>query len=142
MAFREQALAALHAIGDIVGEEHAIAAPGLGRQEGVEARDALHARQRQAQLARNERQGVRRNVVQGLLDFAQDLQQSCRVVAPACDRLAHQRLDVRCLLRRLRDCHSRPPILFPGRRLRRGRASDNFGKPLQERVNPLPHLGE
>ena len=82
----QQVRGAAHAVGDVVGEQHAVDAGGRERQEVVELGDAAHLRQRQAEPLRDEFERRRRQVVAALLDLAQHLHQSRRLRAPGRDR--------------------------------------------------------
>ena len=62
-----------HAVGDVVGEQHAILAARLGVKKGIEAGDTLDLGARHAQRGLQAVDGLRRNPVAGLLNFAQDL---------------------------------------------------------------------
>jgi hypothetical protein len=80
-----QALAAGHAVGDVVRKQDAICTEWFVGQKRIEARDALGARIRDAQQPRGQGERGSRQVTEFLLDLAQHLHQCARIVPPARD---------------------------------------------------------
>ena len=73
---------ALHALDDVVGEEHAIAALRACVEETVETGDALDLRARQSEYLRQLIDRRRRNPFEHFLHLAQYLQQGRRIATP------------------------------------------------------------
>ncbi len=111
----EQCLAALHLIRDVVREQDAVLAPGLGGQEGIEARGAAHPRERQAQGLGElfERGGGQE--IEGGLDVHQQLQQAVWLAATASQRRLHAVADFPGTV--AAPMHARSPARIIGRRL-------------------------
>ena len=77
----EQRLVAEHAIGDVVAEEHPVAADGAIVEEAVEARDALDVCEREPERVGDGRLHVARQPAVHRLRFTQDLHERVRVTA-------------------------------------------------------------
>jgi hypothetical protein len=75
----EQFAATQHAVGDVVREQHAVAADRRQMEKRVETGDALDARARQAGRPSDRRQRSGRQVADRLLRRAQDLHQLQRI---------------------------------------------------------------
>jgi hypothetical protein len=94
----QQRLVAEHAVGDVVREQHPVAAGGFEVQEAVEARDALEPRARQADSLRNARNHRGREpAAGGVLDVDQDLQRATRIGAVGRDDRVERAVSHRAL---------------------------------------------
>ena len=89
----EELHVAQHPVGDVVAEQHPVAAARLRVQERIEAGDAFDLGARQAHDLLHPVDRLRRNPVAGLLHLAQDLHEVVRVAAMALEHRIDRRLD-------------------------------------------------
>ncbi|SBT05622.1 hypothetical protein ACCAA_260010 [Candidatus Accumulibacter aalborgensis] len=88
--------AAQHAVGDVVREQHAVAPNGGQMKKRVKACNAFDARARQIERPRDDRQRGGRQIAQGILHRAQDLEQKAGVTTMTVDDRQQQGLKPSC----------------------------------------------
>jgi hypothetical protein len=85
----QQGFAALHPVGDVVGEQHPVGAHRLGVQEAVETRHPAHGGEGQAEAFGDLGQRLRRQPAAAFLHLAQHLHQVQGIHAPAPEHGRH-----------------------------------------------------
>ena len=84
---------AAHAVGDVVGEQHAVGARPLGIEERIERHHAPHAGDRHGEFGSDALERHGRQEAEWLLGVAQHLQQLRRFASPGPQRVLHGGVD-------------------------------------------------